>query len=86
MSDVSVGADGRRVTGAARDLLTRTVWGVVCLQEQAELAAAGHNAEFLAAAGQATLDTVSSILRRLAPKDWVDGQVRPAQRLVVALS
>jgi DNA-binding FadR family transcriptional regulator len=46
------------------------------IQEQAELLAAGYEAELVKEAGQVSLEAVRNVLRKLPPHDWVSAQVR----------
>lgn len=55
-----------------------------CLQEQAEMRAAGYEPELLLEAGRLGLEAVDGLIRRLPPPDWVQGQVRRGHQTLLA--
>jgi hypothetical protein len=56
-------------------LIQLQLWVLLCLQEQAQLLAAGYGEEFTTQASNAALFHMRSMLMRLPPPHWVQQQV-----------
>lgn len=61
--------------GNLQQISPTQLWVLLCLQEQAQLLAAGYGEEFTTQASNAALFHMRSMLMRLPPPHWVQQQV-----------